>query len=244
MTIQQQNTPPSDNFDSLINDPSPLLESATPKKIAVNHPLIYLYVLFGVFIRPDKLKAYRMRLNSTEKLHLKKQASRLVSVFAWLPLLVVFVVIWSTTSIKLQSETAIVMFVFCLIAAFYTFRLEINPSPEKSNHLLLGSLFSIFGLITLLILGIYAGGKTGYPPLMLTHIALVFSLVGLCVAMVFDLRTLDIICGFIASFLVGGISMSLNQVVSNFWLPIVIIVGSVLWVGITEERHNLNVNSH
>ena len=241
MTIQRQDNSRLTQVEKQQSDQA-LHPASQPKKISVNNPLVYFLILFGVVFRPDKLKAYRTRLNSTEKLHLDKQAGRLATTLMWLPVLSIFALIWVTGLIALNTETAVLMFVVSSMCAYGTYKYGLTNSVETKNNLLLGSMFSIFGLMAVLFTGIYTSKAYGDVAILLSLIILIFALISLTVSMVFKLETLDILSGFIALFIVGGVSMTMSQVMNQIWLPVIVIMVSVLWVGITEERHDLNNN--
>lgn len=237
MTIHQQNDPRLARVEQSNLDQQ-LHPASEPKKLSVNNPLIFFLILFGVLFSPDKLKAYRMRLNSTEKLQFTRQAARLTTTLIWLPLLLIFSIIWMGGIVKLNVETAVLMYAFSIVTWYGTYKFGTSNSVESQNNLLLTTMFTSFGLTAVLFTGIYTSTEHGDLAIMLILIAAVFSLISLAVAMVFKLKTLDIVAGFITLFIVGGISMTMTQVMASIWLPVIIILGAVLWVGITEERHD------
>lgn len=241
MTIHRQNDSHIRNTKETITDQElhPVVGS---RKLSVNNPLVYFLILFGVVFRPDKLKAYRMRLNSTEKLHFQVQAARLTTTLIWVPFLVIFAVIWATRMIAFGTETAVLMYVLTGLCAYSTYRYGLSKDLETQNNLLLGSMFSTFGLMAVLFSGIYNSEVNGELAISLTIVILLFALTALCISMVFKLKTLDMLAGFVALFIVGGVSIAMSQVMAQIWLPVIIIMVSVLWVGITEERHDLNNN--
>ncbi|MEM7335512.1 MAG: hypothetical protein AAF490_25760 [Chloroflexota bacterium] len=241
MTIHRQNDSRIRQGKDTTNDEE-LHPAVGGKKLSVNNPLIYFFILFGVILRPEKLKAYRMRLNMTEKLHFQLQASRVATTLIWVPLLTVFALIWLTGMVQVGTETAVFMYLITSICAFSTYRYGLSKDLETQNNLLLGSMFSVFGLMAILFSGIYNSEFNGELALLLSILVLLFSLTALCVSMVFKLKTLDMLAGFVCLFIVGGVSIVMSQVMTQIWMPVIVIMVSVLWVGITEERHDLNNN--
>jgi hypothetical protein len=37
----------------------------------------------------------------------------------------------------------------------------------------------------------------------------------------------------------GVLSIIMFNLLSSMWFPIIVVVGAILWVGVTEERHGL-----
>lgn len=213
-----------------------------PQKLIVTNPLIYLFILYGVFIRPDKLKAYRMRLNSTERLHLQRQAARLAVTVVWLPLITIFILVWSTGLIEVSGGSVLFALLFAAFSCIISFQNGTAVSLEKRNNMLLGGLLGGFGLTAVLAYGLNNIEQHGSEAIMLVLIPFVFALIGLSIAMVFKLHTLDTLCGMIAIFIGGCIAMTMIQIMTHIWFPIIIILCAILFVGITEERHDLNNN--
>ena len=172
---------------------------------------------------------------------MQKQAARVASTVLWVPLLATFITIWVSGLVTLHTESAGFMLGICLFSCYSTYKYGLMSSIENKNNLMLSSMFSIFGLVATLFYGVFrSGDETGQVVIYLSLIVLIFALISLCVAMVFKLQTIDMLAGFVALFIIGGIAITMSQVMSSVWLPIVIILILILGVGITEERHQLN----
>lgn len=238
MTIHQQKEPllPLDQPTS--ESPNP--NSGKSNKSSVSNPFIYCLILFGVILRPEWLRSYRSQLNSTEQLHLQKQAFRTAVTLLWIPLFTIFILIWASGLVPLHPETAAFFIGTALFSCIATYRHAFNGTLENKNSTLLGSMLSLFGLMAMLFHGIYNGAEGGQTAVFLILLILIFSLLALCIAMVFKLQTLDALSGIVALLTVGGISIAMSQVMSSIWLPVIIILLLILGVGIIEERHDLH----
>lgn len=213
-----------------------------PQKLAVNHPSIFFFILYAVLIRPNRLKTYRSQLNSTERLHFNRQAARLTTTLVWLPFLTIFTVIWQTSLLQIGGETAVLALIVAVIACFISFDYHLSISQQSINNMLLASIVGGFGITAVLTAALNNADANGSAAIMLVLLSFIFTLMGLCIAMVFKLRNLEKLCGIIAVFSGGCIAITMLHAMTTIWLPILIILCAVLLVGITEERHQLNGN--
>lgn len=210
-----------------------------PKRLSWRNPFDYLRLLFWVMLRPDTLRAYRIRLTVPQRAQLKVQAATLAVMLTWLPLIGWTAVLWLLHVVDFSVNTAVIVVGVALLTWGYCLKYGRFDHSTFSNRLLFSTLMSGFGLAAMLAQVLYGGVEQMALVIGLGLAGLLIVLCALCVAMIFHLNTIEKMTGIMSLLMMGVISIVIFSTGGIKWLPIIFIISAVLWVGVTEERHGI-----
>lgn len=240
MTLQQ----PDNQHQPLINlDKIPPTQRALLpilKFLSPNNPVRFAFYAYWILFKPNMLKAYKVRLTVGQRATLKRDAVKLATGLIWLPMLFTSITIWLLQARSVNWLLNGVALVAGIVGWSFTYRYSERPSSQTRQVLLLVGSLASFALITAVVLPLYNHGEMIFPAVLLMLVALLAILLGLCTTLVFRLPTLELLAGLLAMMLIGGATILATSHMVAMWVPLLGILFAILFVGMVEEKHELN----